>query len=177
MYLVISDNLTIFPEDIKTKKLKWMSPIEFVAKATSDEGLEVDDGIYVDIDSIDDKAIVDAFKEYIEHGMNIKFYSSNNNGITSDHATVKNKEKTINSIENNYKEFPIGETITYEEYEELDTLNKGSYKVFTVIVTNAGISTYNCIARDEKDAIRLVNNITNGEMKVVNEMPLQSMII
>ena len=71
--IVVDDSKRI-PEDLEPSNVEQWSKSEFLTKATSDEGLDLDEGIWYNV-SILSQDVYEALKLYIENGsIVVKFY-------------------------------------------------------------------------------------------------------
>jgi len=76
MYLVISDDGS-FPDYLKKEQIELYNINEFTAIASSDDGITIDEGIFINVLNIS-KYIVEALEQYRTCGVEIKYFNTSN---------------------------------------------------------------------------------------------------
>lgn len=170
MSIIVTNKPDILPLTASVDDNNVLSQSEFLDKATSDDGLDVAGEIlYVDIDTISKEIIenIDSYRSIAD----IRYYKSSN---AAKYINTFNMEANVKSI----KEYIIGEVVDVNKIDHNN--NDLVYKIFTILVNNDSINTYNCIALSNEEAIELLENkynISKQYMSVINEMPMKAMII
>lgn len=157
-----------------------MSLNDFLNKSHSD-GIELSDSnIFVDVDAINAlsentaKDVYACINTYIENGINITYYSYNDNMLLDG--------EPINNIEHDIELTEVETHIEQENKNEQESENMNEeikynlYKIETL--TNNEKYLYTCIAKTNTEAINLVNNqIVLEAIRIVSVEPLDSTIL
>jgi hypothetical protein len=170
MSIIVTNKPDKLPLTASVNDSKVLSQTKFLAKATSDDGLDLaGEVLYVDIDTISKEIIekIDVYRSMAD----IHYYKSSN-------AAKYIKAFNIEANAKDIKEYIIGEVVDVNKMDHNN--NDLVYKIFTILVNNDSISTYNCIALSNEEAIELLENkynISKQYMSVINEMSMKAMII
>ena len=173
--MIIISNSYDCPSCIKkTKDIKYMSLNDFLNKSHSD-GIELSDSnIFVDVDAINvlsentAKDVYTCINTYIENGINITYYSYNDNMLLDG--------EPINNIEHDIELTEVETPIEQENKKEQESEKYNLYKIETL--TNNEKYLYTCIAKTNTEAINLVNNqIVLEAIRIVSVEPLNSTIL
>ena len=173
--MIIISNSYDCPSCIKkTKDIKYMSLNDFLNKSHSD-GIELSDSnIFVDVDAINvlsentAKDVYTCINTYIENGINITYYSYNDNMLLDG--------EPINNIEHDIELTEVETPIEQENKKEQESEKYNLYKIETL--TNNEKYLYTCIAKTNTEAINLVNNqIVLEAIRIVSVESLDSTIL
>ena len=170
MSIIVTNKPDKLPLTASINDSNVLSQSEFLDKATSDDGLDLTGVIlYVDIDTISKEVIenIDFYRSMAD----IRYYKSSN---IAKYMNAFNTEANVKDI----KEYIIGEVVDINKIDHNN--NDLVYKIFTILVNNDSISTYNCIALSNEEALELLENkynISKQYMSVINEMSMKAMII
>ena len=72
MFIVVSNNNRV-PKDLTGFQVEQWSAEEFLDRASSDEGIEIDEGIWYDVSFLTEP-IYEGLKAYKEAGVNLVYY-------------------------------------------------------------------------------------------------------